>query len=226
MPRRREPPPFGEYRIICPYCKFQNPQVTRDDYNVFQCPSCYGDFRVFIAKVRAKRGRSDGYREYMIRTVTHSGESVLRFRDFGCSDLDLRSGDIFYVCHKKDENGIFESEPSILSNITTHQYTEIVHPQPPQPIKTRCFIATVTCGYHSSEVETLSSFRDKVLLESRTGWLIVGLYYRFSPFLAYYVADKENLKRSMRRFLVSPITSLVSRLFRKSLSSDRKRVQD
>jgi hypothetical protein len=113
MPRRREPPPFGEYRIICPYCKFQNPQVTRDDYNVFQCPSCYGDFRVFIAKVRAKRGRSDGYREYMIRTVTHSGESVLRFRDFGCSDLDLRSGDIFYVCHKKDENGIFESEPSI-----------------------------------------------------------------------------------------------------------------
>jgi hypothetical protein len=100
MPHRLEPPLLGNYNIVCPYCRVQNMQVIGGDYNRAKCPSCGKDWRLFVATVRAKRGRAKFGREYLIRTITRSGEGVLRFVDAGYSDLDLRSGDIFYVCYK------------------------------------------------------------------------------------------------------------------------------
>jgi len=82
--------------------------------------------------------------------------------------------------YKIDENGVSASSPSMLCNATTHQYTEI------KPLrKSGCFIATVACGYDSWEVETLSSFRDDILSRNRIGFILMMLYHRISPCLAF-----------------------------------------
>jgi|GEM_PF-3785929 len=213
MPRRLEPPPRGSYEIICPYCKSKSPFLLSGDYSGASCPSCGQRFRVFVATVRAKRGRTSGMsREYYIRTITLSGEGVLRFVDYGGSDLDLRSCDVMYASFKLGENGFFANSPSILCNATTHQFTEI-RPPPPRP-KSRCFIVTVTCGHDSWEVETLSSFRDNVLSRNRIGFIFVMLYYRISPYLAFYIMKKEKLKKGIRKTIVFPIAFVTSKLFR------------
>jgi hypothetical protein len=209
MPRRLEPPPLGSYSIVCPYCKAQNSFMLSGDYTDVSCPSCSGRFRVFVATVRAKRGRKSVMeREYLIRTITHSGEGVLRFTDFGGSDLDLRSSDIMYAIYKIDENGVTASSPSLLCNATIHQYAEI---KPPR--KSGCFIATVACGYDSWEVETLSSFRDNILSRNRIGFILIMLYYRISPYLAFYILKKEKLKKGIRKTVVFPIAVLTYKLF-------------
>ena len=208
MPRRLEPPLLGNYKIVCPHCKAQNPLFLSGDYTDFSCPSCGQKFRVFIATVRAKRGRASGpNREYVIRTITHSGEGELRFVDYGGSDLDLRSTDTMYVCYKIDPNGAVDDSPSILCNQTIHQYTEV------KP-KKGCFIATVTCGYDSWEVEALSNFRDNVLSRNTIGFIFITLYYRVSPYLALYILKKEKLKKGIRKTMVFPIAVLTSKLFR------------
>jgi len=64
-----------------------------------QCPECGREFSVLLVTVRAKRGRiSRGFRHYILRTITLSGEHVFDFVDASGSDLDLRSRDIAYLC--------------------------------------------------------------------------------------------------------------------------------
>lgn len=204
-----EPPPFGSYKIVCPHCKAQNHFMLSGDYTDVFCPSCNGRFRIFLATVRGKRGRVSGStREHIIRTVTRSGEIELRFVDYGGSDLSLRSSDAMYTCYTMNESGAFNSTPSILCNLTIHQYAEM---KPPR--KSGCFIATVACGHDSWEVKTLTDFRDSFLLKNRTGILFVRFYYWISPFLVSHISEKENLKENTRRFVVSPVSVFVSRLF-------------
>lgn len=215
MPRRLEPPPLGNYNIVCPHCKAQDDYMLSRDDSESQCPSCGRNFRVLIATVRGKRGRaSKGQREYVIRTIRQSGEHVLRFVDAGGSDLDLRSRDIMYVCYKMNKSGVYDNHPSILCNLTTHQYTEIK--------KGVCFIATVTCGYNSWEVKALSSFRDNTLSKNKIGFFLIRLYYRISPYLVSYLLNRENLRKSIRRFMVFPIATLISKLFEKSTMQKRR----
>lgn len=208
MPRNLEPPPIGNYTLVCPHCETQNPYNLLSDQSNCSCPNCGRNFQVLLATVRAKRGRaSKGTREYVIRTITQSGEHVLRFTDAGGSDLDLRSRDIMYICYKTNDKGVVDEHPSILCNDTTNQYTKI---------KKGCFIATATCGYNSLEVEILSSFRDNILSRNKIGLLLTRLYYLISPYLACCILEKARLKKNVRRFMVSPIAMLISKLFKHS----------
>jgi hypothetical protein len=105
--------------------------------------------------------------------------------------------------------GALESEPSLLCNVTTHQYADIKHPQ---PVKSGCFIATVACGYSSWEVRILSNFRDNVLSRSKVGFVFISIYYKVSPYLAFSILKRKNLKKSIRRLVVSPVAILVSKI--------------
>lgn len=208
MPRRRTPAPFGGYYLICPYCEAQNMQKITNDFNYLICPSCNKEFRVFLTKVRAKRGRKYGIeREYIIRYIAHSGEGVVEFIDRGGSDLDIRSSDIIYLSYEKNKEGTYNDYPSILSNVTTKRYVKIPRP------KKGCFIATVTCGYDSWEVKTLSLFRDKVLSRKWIGKYYITIYYKISPFLVSIIANKDKLKQIIRKTFVSPIAKLISGLY-------------
>jgi len=198
---KRAPPSLGNYTIVCPHCKKQEDHNLTGDYTSLICQICDKPFEVFLAKVRAKRGRKSGNtRQYIIRYYSREGEGEKRFTDYGGSDLDLRSGDIFYLCYKKLDKG-----PDLVCNDNINKFVEIK--------KSGCFIATATCGYNSIEVKTLSLFRDNILIKNIGGQLFTSNYYRFSPYLASYIEDKNILKRIIRKTLITPISLIFSTLF-------------
>jgi hypothetical protein len=75
--------------------------------------------------------------------------------------------------------------------------------------KSMCFVATACAGYDSWEVQTLSYWRNEVLLRSDPGRLFVKAYYRFSPRPAEYIGHRPILRRIVRYGLVRPLATLV-----------------
>lgn len=65
-----------------------------------------------------------------------------------------------------------------------------------------CFIATAAYGGPlTNEVEFLRHWRDEYLLKSTGGRLIVGLYYRISPPIAYFISKSEGRRVLVRNLL-------------------------
>jgi len=62
-----------------------------------------------------------------------------------------------------------------------------------------CFIATAAFGSPlTPELDTLRKFRDQYLLTSQLGKLLVSKYYQYSPPLADYIRERENLRKIIR----------------------------
>jgi hypothetical protein len=69
-----------------------------------------------------------------------------------------------------------------------------------------CFIATATYGSKlHPDVQTLREFRDNVLLKTGWGRALVDFYYRHSPDLACYIAERDGLRILTRGLLVPVI---------------------
>lgn len=69
-----------------------------------------------------------------------------------------------------------------------------------------CFIATAAYGsILAPEVRTLRAFRDRHLLTNGPGKAFVALYYRYSPPLAGFIADRPVL-RAAARFVLCPVS--------------------
>ena len=65
-----------------------------------------------------------------------------------------------------------------------------------------CFIATAAFGSPlAPQVDTLRTFRDRVLLTNPPGRLFVALYYRTSPPLADFIAGHDLLRAGVRTLL-------------------------
>jgi len=68
-----------------------------------------------------------------------------------------------------------------------------------------CFIATAAYGSSwEPHVVTLRQFRDEYLLTNKLGTRFVETYYRFSPPMADYIAEHDNL-RSVARIGLAPL---------------------
>jgi len=67
--------------------------------------------------------------------------------------------------------------------------------------KGRCFIATSAFGYESLEVQTLTHWRDNVLLKSVIGCAFVNFYYLVSPKIASVLDSFPSLKIPVRTVL-------------------------
>jgi hypothetical protein len=68
-----------------------------------------------------------------------------------------------------------------------------------------CFIATAAYGsYWEPHVMTLRQFRDSYLLTNKLGTKFVETYYRYSPPMADYIVEHDNL-RSLARFGLAPV---------------------
>lgn len=76
-----------------------------------------------------------------------------------------------------------------------------------------CFIATAAFGSKlAPAVKLLRTFRDDYLLTNGPGRALVAFYYRHSPPLANYIADREGL-RALTRVLLSPFIAGVYLLY-------------
>ena len=72
-----------------------------------------------------------------------------------------------------------------------------------------CFIATAAYGtVMAKEVQLLSEFRDKYLLNNSLGKGLTELYYRISPPAADYIRTRPQLKRIVR-VMLKPVVWLV-----------------
>ena len=65
----------------------------------------------------------------------------------------------------------------------------------------RCFIATAVYGPDATETNFLRAWRDRALMPTRTGRLLVRAYYRFSPLLLPVLPRHAWLKRLTKAFL-------------------------
>lgn len=74
-----------------------------------------------------------------------------------------------------------------------------------------CFVATACYGdYDAREVLVLRRYRDNVLQQTKTGRLLVRLYYHISPSLANYINSRASLKRLIRQHILRPIVKRLS----------------
>lgn len=229
MPTTIRPPPFGCYQVICPYCEGQFQTSLKRTTNALECKRCKKSFFVFLATVRAKRGRTRAIGEYIIRAITKNREEVLRFRVHGSEsqrDMDFRSRDIFYISYKD-----CLEEPGIVTNVTTQKYLNVgkmreAYEREQQEIaerwekirtereKSKCFIVTATCGRTSREVQTLTVFRDNYLAVNKTGLFLTKIYYRFSPSVASSVRGRNRTCKVIRTLVIEPFSKVISRLFK------------
>jgi len=68
-----------------------------------------------------------------------------------------------------------------------------------------CFIATAAFGsYMAPDVMALRHFRDEYLLTNALGAKFVELYYKYSPPVADYIAERETL-RAVTRWALTPL---------------------
>jgi hypothetical protein len=73
---------------------------------------------------------------------------------------------------------------------------------PAPPAKSGCFIATAAYGTPSAcELNVLRAFRDRRMLKSKAGKVMVLSYYRISPPIASVIADRQSLKKIVRTFI-------------------------
>jgi hypothetical protein len=76
----------------------------------------------------------------------------------------------------------------------------------------KCFIATAAYGSETAqELDTLRSFRDKVLLQNRLGRLFVYAYYTCSPPAAEFIARHETIRTLVRIVLLDPVVFLLDK---------------
>lgn len=76
---------------------------------------------------------------------------------------------------------------------------------PDQFIGPGCFIATAAYGTpFDSRLDSLRNFRDRFLMPNRPGHAIVSFYYRHSPPIADYIAER-NWLRKVVRVLLAPV---------------------
>jgi len=75
-----------------------------------------------------------------------------------------------------------------------------------------CFIATAAYGFYSApQVQALRDFRDHYLLTNELGRAFVEFYYKYSPPLAAYIAERPTL-RAWVRIVLAPFVVMASLL--------------
>jgi hypothetical protein len=120
---------------------------------------------------------------------TEVGANVTSFTDSG-----LESGTTYsYLVQACNGDGCADSNEvsaTTSGDIDDHVYIN-------------CFIATAVYGNTCHpDVQALRRFRDKYLMTNPAGRAFVGLYYRYSPPLAGFIASHETLRAPLRAAFV------------------------
>ena len=79
----------------------------------------------------------------------------------------------------------------------------------------KCFVATYSLGEGHQDLETFYTFRDR-LLPYRLGQSFVDHYYRYSPYVVYYLENHPHLGK-MAKGIFSPTLKLFARVLRRAV---------
>lgn len=103
-----------------------------------------------------------------------------------------------------------ELEPE---NAAAVDLLERIRSDPAIKDKSKCFIATAAMGSAEvAEVQTLRSFRDRVLLKHAVGRVVVAAYYEVSPPLARILEENARLRELTARFLIRPLAKAAGKI--------------
>ena len=176
---------IDKVNVVCPKCENQEMHSYRGPYkDTATCEECSTKFSYVFAKTRAKKSRGsrkDDSREFDIRVYLNDGsEKFIQFKKSGWDDIELRSKDLVVFSFLGDD-------VRIVQNVGINSYTVISKPS--------CFIATYLYGPYSSEVVFLRDWRDKQLIPSYLGAILVSCYYTVSPILLRYAGGSFLFKK-------------------------------
>ncbi len=116
--------------------------------------------------------------------------------------LSVSTIDVDYV----PENDFFETD----SLVRGFSSCEAIDPSiSAGPAGSRCFIATAAYGSRlDPRLESLRVFRDRFMMTNRPGRALVRFYYRHSPPLADFIAERDWL-RAVVRGLLTPVVATI-----------------
>lgn len=192
-----------EARLACPGCRkvSQFSLSPRVASHHLQCPHCHAAFVAYVAELRALEleplGRNR--RRYLFRVDELSGLATrIEFDDSSNGELGAARRDLLAFLYLPE---------TILRGVLNLNSSRVLWVSSPGP----CFVATVAFGEGAPELETLRTFRDRVLARSRPGRSFIAWYYRRGPALAGVVARRpllRNLTRTALRVLTRQLEKL------------------
>ena len=116
--------------------------------------------------------------------------------------LSVSTIDVDYV----PENDFFETDSPVRGFSSCEDIDPIIFAGPDGP---RCFIATAAYGSRlDPHLESLRDFRDRFMMTNHPGRALVRFYYRHSPPLADFIADRDWL-RAVVRGLLTPVVATI-----------------
>ena len=116
--------------------------------------------------------------------------------------LSVSTIDVDYV----PENDSVETDTLVRGFSSCEQIDSGIDAGPAGP---RCFIATAAYGSRlDPHLESLRVFRDRFMMTNRPGRALVRVYYRHSPPLADFIADRDWL-RAVVRGLLTPVVATI-----------------
>jgi len=77
-----------------------------------------------------------------------------------------------------------------------------------------CFLVTASCGTNSQEILILQSFRDKKLLASSIGRILILIYVHISPPLANLIVGSPFMQKLTRQLIINPACWVAERISR------------
>ena len=116
--------------------------------------------------------------------------------------LSVSTTDVDYV----PENDFFEADSAVRGFSSCEKIDPSIFAGPDGK---KCFIATAAYGSPMDpHLESLRVFRDRFLTTNRPGRALVRFYYRYSPPLADFMADRDWLRALVRGLLIPVIATI------------------
>jgi hypothetical protein len=190
------PEPSMTVKLVCPRrsCAAQERFRMSPRYAThrFECPRCKKPFIGHFGEVRTVEvTRQSGHARYLFRILELSGAlSQVQF--------DERTGAQFPV-GRRDLLAFLYNEQKELSAVLNLSNGKLLWVGGGGA----CFLATAAFGEEAPELEVFRAFRDRTLLPTRSGRVLVRLYYAVGPALAGAVIRSPALRGFVRARLVT-----------------------
>lgn len=109
---------------------------------------------------------------------------------------------------KEESDEVFKTIRKVLSKISSEKICPLTLED------SGCFIATAVYGdYFHADIDTFREFRDRVLMKTFLGGLLVKVYYKIGPQAARYVSSRFYTKKILK-FLLEHLASVIRSLKR------------